>query len=79
MPEIPPSKMSGFLNSNFKLFDISQVKDVFSIFDAIKERIGIDESMHSVILNSKAEALARNYSTFLKNRIGEMGLLYMEN
>ena len=75
LPEIPPSKMFGFLNSNFKLFDISQVKDVFSIFDAIKERIGIDESMHSVILNSKAEALARNYSTFLKNR-GDGAIIY---
>ena len=67
LPEIEPSDMVGFLNSDYKIRRLSSDTDIAEIYDMVQERTGAEPAKHTVVAVETSK-LKNRYKTYCDGR-----------
>lgn len=67
LPDIEPSDMIGFLNSDRRIYRLDVDTDIAKIYDVIQERIGVESEKHSVVA-TEISKLKERYKEFCNAR-----------
>lgn len=67
LPEITPTNMVGFLNSDYKLRRLDNIGDISQIYDTVREAVHVQQSSISVVTAANTKLIER-YKEFLRTR-----------